>query len=163
MGVRRKAKRTVAGIEIMDQRPSRKEKGYGFDEVVSHSVGGRVPRDDAVCVLVRIRDGKVVAREHRFLENVENERDEDVLSAFAIRYYLPSREKARRIVLPFPPADVNALEEVVAPARLVFPQRGTAHRWLELADQNVSLRTIETLCRRLKCDIADLFPPESAK
>ncbi len=34
---------------------------------------------------------------------------------------------------------------------------------LELGDQNVSLRTIETLCRRLKCDIADLFPPESAK
>jgi DNA-binding Xre family transcriptional regulator len=25
--------------------------------------------------------------------------------------------------------------------------------------QNVSLRTIEVLCRRLKCDVADLFPP----
>ena len=30
---------------------------------------------------------------------------------------------------------------------------------LEQGDQNVSLRTLETLCRKLKCDIADLFPP----
>ena len=28
--------------------------------------------------------------------------------------------------------------------------------------QNVSLRTLETLCRRLDCDIADLFPTEDA-
>ena len=34
---------------------------------------------------------------------------------------------------------------------------------LELGEQNVSLKTIQTLCRRLKCDIADLFPPERAK
>lgn len=29
---------------------------------------------------------------------------------------------------------------------------------MELGDQNVSLRTLETLCRRLRCDVADLFP-----
>ncbi len=26
--------------------------------------------------------------------------------------------------------------------------------------QNVSLETLETLCRRLKCDVRDLFPEE---
>lgn len=31
---------------------------------------------------------------------------------------------------------------------------------LEQGDQNVSLRTLETLCRKLRCDVADLFPPE---
>ena len=29
---------------------------------------------------------------------------------------------------------------------------------MELGDQNVSLRSLETLCTRLRCDIADLFP-----
>jgi len=28
--------------------------------------------------------------------------------------------------------------------------------------QNVSLKTLEVLCRRLNCDIVDLFPPEHA-
>ncbi len=30
---------------------------------------------------------------------------------------------------------------------------------MELGDQNVSLKTIETICRRLRIDIADLFKP----
>lgn len=31
---------------------------------------------------------------------------------------------------------------------------------IENGVQNVSLATIETLCRRLKCDVADLFPAD---
>ncbi len=31
---------------------------------------------------------------------------------------------------------------------------------MELGDQNVSLKTLERLCARLKCDVGDLFPPE---
>jgi len=31
---------------------------------------------------------------------------------------------------------------------------------LEIGEQNVSLRTLQKLCQRLKCDIADLFPPD---
>ena len=30
---------------------------------------------------------------------------------------------------------------------------------MEQGEQNVSLRTLEALCKRLKCDIAELFPP----
>jgi len=29
---------------------------------------------------------------------------------------------------------------------------------MEEGEQNVSLRTLDTLCKRLKCDVADLFP-----
>jgi DNA-binding Xre family transcriptional regulator len=28
---------------------------------------------------------------------------------------------------------------------------------IELGEQNVSLRTLDTLCKRLKCDVGDLF------
>ncbi len=31
---------------------------------------------------------------------------------------------------------------------------------IEMEYQNVSLKTLETICRRLKCDIRDLFPPD---
>ncbi len=34
---------------------------------------------------------------------------------------------------------------------------------MELADQNVSLRTLEVLCARLKCDVGDLFPRDVAR
>ena len=92
--------------------------------------------DDAVAVLMRVREGRVVGREHRFLEGVEEEKDPAILSAFLVRYYVPAEERARRIVLPFPPEDWDALRELLPSSEWVIPQRGTAHRWLELADHN---------------------------
>jgi excinuclease ABC subunit C len=92
--------------------------------------------DDAVAVLIRVREGRVVGREHRFLEGVEEEKDPAILSAFLVRYYVPAEERARRIVLPFPPEDWEALRELLPDSEWVIPQRGTAHRWLELADHN---------------------------
>ena len=92
--------------------------------------------DDAVAVLMRVREGRVVGREHRFLEGVEEEKDPAILSAFLVRYYVPAEARARRIVLPFPPDDGDALRELLPASEWVIPQRGTAHRWLELADHN---------------------------
>jgi excinuclease ABC subunit C len=92
--------------------------------------------DDAVAVLIRVREGRVVGREHRFLEGVEEENDPAILSAFLVRYYVPAEARARRVVLPFPPDDWDALRELLPESEWVIPQRGTAHRWLELADHN---------------------------
>ena len=92
--------------------------------------------DDAVAVLIRVRDGRVVGREHRFLEGVEEETDPAILSAFLVRYYVPAEDRARRVVLPFPPDDWDALRELLPDSDWMVPQRGTAHRWLELADHN---------------------------
>jgi len=87
-------------------------------------------------VLIRVREGRVVGREHRFLEGLEEETDGAVLSAFLVRYYVPAESRARRVVVPFPPEDWDALRELVPDADWHIPQRGTAHRWLELAEHN---------------------------
>ena len=92
--------------------------------------------DDAVAVLMRVREGRVVGRDHRFLEGVEEEKDPAILSAFLVRYYVPVEDRARRIVLPFPPDDWDALRELLPGSEWLIPQRGTAYRWLELADHN---------------------------
>jgi excinuclease ABC subunit C len=39
-------------------------------------------------------------------------------------------------VVPFPPAEWETLREVLTDTDWTIPQRGTAHRWLEFADQN---------------------------
>jgi excinuclease ABC subunit C len=92
--------------------------------------------DDAAAVLIRVREGRVVGREHRFLEGVEEESDPAILSAFLVRYYIPAEARARRVVLPFPPDDWDALRELLPDSEWIVPQRGTAQRWLELADHN---------------------------
>src|SRR3989449_1224908 len=65
--------------------------------------------DDACGVILRVRGGRLVAREHRFLENVEHETEGSVLAAFLVRFYLPLEQRAARVLLPFPPEDLGSL------------------------------------------------------
>ena len=63
--------------------------------------------DDACGAILRIRDGRLIARDHRFLENVEHESDGAILSAFLVRFYLPARSSAPTgVLLPFVPDDL---------------------------------------------------------
>src|SRR5712692_191323 len=119
-------------LEHLEDPSSVELLGSGDADAVGFARDG----DDAVGVLMRVREGRVVSREHRFLEGVEEETDEAILSAFLVRYYLPAEDRARRIVLPFPPDDFETLREILPEADWTVPQRGTASRWRELADQN---------------------------
>jgi excinuclease ABC subunit C len=92
--------------------------------------------DDACGVILRIRDGRLIAREHRFLEHVEHAPEDQVLSAFLVGYYLPLDQRAARVVLPYAPADLDALRELAPGADFVVPQRGANAKLAELADQN---------------------------
>ncbi len=92
--------------------------------------------DDACGVILRIRDGRLIAREHRFLEHVEHAPEDQVLSAFLVGYYLPLDQRAARVVLPYAPADTDALGELAPGVDFVVPQRGANAKLAELGDQN---------------------------
>ncbi|MEZ0332589.1 MAG: excinuclease ABC subunit UvrC, partial [Gemmatimonadales bacterium] len=119
-------------LERLEEPVSVEVIGTGDADVIGYARDG----DDAVGVLFRVRDGAVVGREHRFLEGLEEEQDAAVLSALLVRYYVPLEDRARRLVIPFPPDDWDALRELLPGTDWSVPQRGTALRWLELADGN---------------------------
>lgn len=119
-------------LERLEEPSSVELLGSGDADAIGYARDG----DDAVGVLMRVREGRVVSRDHKFLEGVEDETDEGILSAFLVRYYVPAENRARRVVLPFPPDDFDTLREILPEADWTVPQRGTAGRWRELADQN---------------------------
>jgi excinuclease ABC subunit C len=119
-------------LDRLDEPDSVEVMGTGNADVIGYARDG----DDAVGVLMRVREGRVVGREHRFLEGVEEEEDSAVLSAFLVRYYVPIEGRVRRLVIPMPPAEWETLRELLPETDWLVPQRGTAQRWLELADQN---------------------------
>lgn len=92
--------------------------------------------DDAVCVVLRVRRGKMLASEHRFLTNLRDEPSDAVLSAFLMRYYISGTDKARSAVLPFPPDDLDSIAALDKDTLLQVPQRGIGRRLVDLADQN---------------------------
>lgn len=123
---------TLRWLDEVDTPAAVETIGTGDADAIGYARDG----DDAVGVLFRVREGRVVHREHRFLENVEEESDETVLEAFLVRYYIPLEDKASRVIVPFAPAELPQLEALLPGASLQVPQRGTAFRWLELAERN---------------------------
>ena len=112
-----------SGVEVL---------GTGDADIVGYARDG----DDAVGVFLRVREGRVISREQAFLENLGDETDEQILSFLLVRSYVPLDGRVRRLVLPFPPADIDLLQELLPETEWNVPQRGTARRWLDLADQN---------------------------
>jgi excinuclease ABC subunit C len=128
----RELRDTLRWLDHLEAPAAVEVTGSGDADVIGYARDG----DDAVGLFFRVRDGRVISREHRFLENLADAPDDEVLSVFLVRYYFPAEDRARRTVLPFAPADLNWLEALVPETAWVIPQRGRAWRWAELAEQN---------------------------
>jgi excinuclease ABC subunit C len=92
--------------------------------------------DDACVVLLRVRGGKLLSREHRFLENIEGEDDAAILSAYLAGSYVAISEKARDLLVPFDFEDRELLEQSMEHTRVQVPQRGPRRELIDLAQQN---------------------------
>src|SRR5688572_22880336 len=92
--------------------------------------------DDACAVLLRVRNGKLLSREHRFLVNVEGEEDSAILLAYLAGSYVALHERARQLLVPFDFGDRELLEESLSDTRILIPQRGSRRGLVDLAQQN---------------------------
>jgi len=92
--------------------------------------------DDACVVLLRVRAGKLLSREYRFLVNVEGEEDSAILSAYLAGSYVALRERARQLLVPFEFDDRDLLEQTLADTKILIPQRGSRRELVELGQQN---------------------------
>jgi excinuclease ABC subunit C len=119
-------------LEQVEAPPGVETLGVGDADVLGYARDG----DDAVGFFLRVREGRVVAREHTFLENLSEETDERILEFLLTRSYVPMEGRVKRLELPFPPAEAELLEELLPGTEWHVPQRGTARRWLDLAEQN---------------------------
>ena len=92
--------------------------------------------DDACVTLLKVRGGKLLARDQRFLEQAEGESDAAVLGAYLAGSYRALPERAAEVLLPFPCDDLDLLEPVLRPTRVLLPQRGLKRELLDLAEKN---------------------------
>jgi excinuclease ABC subunit C len=92
--------------------------------------------NDACVALMRIRGGRLLAREHQFLVNVEDETDEAVLEAYLAGGYLALEDRADDLLVPFEPAERELVESSLERTRIHAPQRGPRRELVDLATQN---------------------------
>jgi excinuclease ABC subunit C len=104
----------------------------GDRDVVGYARDG----DDAVIALLRIRSGRLLARDHQFVANIEGETDADVLETYLAGPYRLLEERAQELVLPFEVCEREVLEESLERTKIHVPQRGSRRDLVGLAQQN---------------------------
>lgn len=119
-------------LEEIEEPSAMVDVGGGDRDVIGYARDG----DDACVAILVIRDGKLLAREHRLLEHVEDTADEEVLGAFMTTGYLPRAERATEVFVPFEFADRELLEVVAPGSTIRVPQRGQRRELLDVAEQN---------------------------
>src|SRR5690606_27430731 len=110
----------------------------------------------AVCVQVYfVRDGKLVGREHFFLDRTADEETGELLTAFVEQYYARASFIPRLVLLPVPVDEQKVVEAWLAEQRggrveLRVPQRGEKRRMVEMAQENARLVLEEHLSRETR-------------
>lgn len=108
--------------------------------------------DDACGLILEVREGRMLGKEHHLLGNVEAAEEGAILSLFLTRYYLRGDRFPPEVLLPFDFEDRPLIEELVREragraVRLLVPARGEKVRQVKLANRNASLLLEERLLR----------------
>ncbi len=119
-------------LERMEEPTVVLEVEGGDRDVIGYARDG----DDACVTVLRIRSGKLLSREQRFLTNIDGEDDTDVMTMFLAGSYVGMQEKARQVLLPFDFPDRELIEQALPESRIQIPQRGPRRELIALAEQN---------------------------
>src|SRR3954471_19534040 len=119
-------------LERMEEPTLVVEVEGGDRDVIGYARDG----DEAAIALLRIREGKLLARDQQYIENLDEESDAAVLSAYLVGPYRIGPERARELLLPFAPEDDELISAALEKAKLHVPQRGPRREIVELATQN---------------------------
>jgi excinuclease ABC subunit C len=122
----------IRRLERMEEAPLVVEVEGGDRDVIGYARDG----DEAIVALLRFRDGKLLARDQQFMENLAEESDPAVLTAYLVGPYRIGPERAREVLLPFSPEDDEAVSAALDKEKLHVPQRGPRRDLVELATQN---------------------------
>jgi excinuclease ABC subunit C len=119
-------------LERMEEPTVVLEVEGGDRDVIGYARDG----DDACVAILRVRGGKLLARDHDFLDNIEDEPDDAVLAAYLARTYLGSDQRAAELLVPFDIEDRALFEESLRTTKIFVPQRGPRRELIALAEKN---------------------------
>ena len=119
-------------LEKMEEPTVVLEVEGGDRDVVGYARDG----EDACVVVMRVRGGKLLARDHRLVEHAEGEEDGTVLGACLAQWYRTADARAADLLVPFDFEDRESLEASLEGTRVRVPQRGPRRALVDLADQN---------------------------
>ena len=132
-----------------------KQKVVTDEDLDRDIVAVAVDDDDACGVVFKVRDGKILGRQHFFLNGVAEEAFEYVVTSFLKQFYLKSDFVPEEILLPTEVEDADEVKQWLSEERekavkLLNPKKGQKAKLVKMALKNARLLLEELKLEKLK-------------
>ncbi|MBP3888608.1 MAG: excinuclease ABC subunit UvrC [Cellulosilyticum sp.] len=130
----------IMAIEKIEQKQTATLSSMLDQDIIAYA---KSPEDTLVQVYF-VRQGKLVGREHFYLEETEDETIENVFRDFLIQFYANATFIPKEIVIERTPNEVEVIIDYLSKKRegkvqITVPQKGNKHGLMELASKNAEV------------------------
>ncbi len=142
-------------IHMIENYHYKSPKVIIVDDIDRDVVAFATEGDDACTVVFKIRDGKVVGRQHFYLQGVAEKPNKDILAQFLQQYYLESNYYPDQIFLPELPTDSDLIQSWLTKQaehkiELHVPQIGEKKKLITLGQKNAKFLLDELMLQKVK-------------
>ncbi|HEY3876773.1 MAG TPA: excinuclease ABC subunit UvrC [Candidatus Kapabacteria bacterium] len=136
------------------------------DEEIDRDIFALAHEDDDACGIVfKVRDGKLIGKQHFFFTNIEGKNDAEILSALMEQYYSSADYIPEEILLPTELEDEDTLQSWLArrarelssedfqamkPPKIVQPKIGEKAKLMEMVRSNAKFLLGEIKLQKMK-------------
>lgn len=140
----------IKAIQKLEQKQAAINHSMEDQDVIAYAKNDH----DTLMQVYFVRAGKLVGREHFYLQNTEEEETEHIFRNFIMQFYADAVFIPKEVIVEKTPEDVKVLEEFLSLKKgskvsLKLPQKGVKYNLLELASKNASL-TLNQFGEQLK-------------
>lgn len=141
----------IKGLQAYSER----QKAVDLDPLDRDIVAFAAEGDDACGVIFKIRDGKMIGRQHYYMTNVDQKPEAEILETLLQQYYLDADFIPKEVFLSSPVEDPVAIEEWLAgkrgdPVQVVHPEEGEEAKLVRLSKSNAKFLLDELKLQRMK-------------
>ncbi len=135
---------TIRDRKLAIEQISEKQKVSNINEK-SIDVIGLYKNEISVCIeIFFVRNSKMIAREHYFLDNMREEENKVILSDFVKQYYMRRDEIPGKIMIQEEIEDLSIIKNILSEkagrkVEFKIPQKGEKLRFIEMAINNAKI------------------------
>jgi len=147
----------IKGLEAYGER----QKAVDLDPIDRDIVAFAAEGDDACGVIFKLRDGKMIGRQHYYMGNVEGKSENEILETLLQQYYLEAEDIPKEIFLPVGLEDADALQQWLSgrrggPVSVSCPVEGEEAKIVRLSTNNARFLLDDLKLQKMKR--ADYIP-----
>ena len=141
----------IKGLEAYSERQKAVDLDPTDRDIVAYAAEG----DDACGVVFKLRDGKMIGRQHHYLTNVEGKPAPEILETLLQQHYLEAEDIPKEIFIPGDVEDPSSMQQWLSDRRgetvaLIRPSGGEEEKLVRLTASNARFLLDELKLQRMK-------------